>query len=201
MRIYTVFEHGDGASDPTDPGNGVIFVKEGFCWPALFFPIIWMLYHRMWLVTGGYLLVSFAVTAAGQALLAEPAYGQFVILGFSLLVAYEANELRRWHLREKGFVHRATIAAENLPQAEQRYFGTRGPAAVSSDCGATESTAEPTAEPTGGRPTNDAADNGADKGTAYPVSTGIMPAVAAIRPPSPRSGSSAWGFSLPEGRR
>ncbi|HAM47581.1 MAG TPA: hypothetical protein DCO73_07580, partial [Alphaproteobacteria bacterium] len=121
MRIYTVFDHADGSSDPTDPGKGVIFVKEGFCWPALFFPIIWMIYHRMWLVTGGYLLASFLVTLGSQALLAEPVYGQLVVLGFSLLVACEANELRRWHLREKGFVHRATIAAENLARAEQRY--------------------------------------------------------------------------------
>ena len=166
----------------------MVFVKEGFCWPALFFPIIWMLYHRMWLVTGGYLLASVVVTLGSQALLAEPAYGQIVMLGFSLLIAWEANELRRWHLREKGFVHRATIAAENLPQAEQRYFSNRRPGAASGDPGAAA-------------PPDGPADGPTDNGAASPVPTGIMPAVAAIRPPNARSGSSAWGFSLPEGRR
>lgn len=180
MRFYTVFDQMDGSSDPTDPGKGVIFVKEGFCWPALFFPLVWMIYHRMWLVTGGYLLASVVVTLGSQALLAEPAYGQFVMVGFSLLVACEANELRRWHLREKGFVHRATIAAEDLPRAEQRYFAVR-PAPAGT-----------------GKPSDP---GGALDKSAGPARSGMMPAVAAIRPPTARSGHTSWGFSLPEGRR
>lgn len=185
MRIYTVFDHADGSSDPTDPGKGVIFVKEGFCWPALFFPIIWMIYHRMWLVTGGYLLASFLVTLGSQALLAEPVYGQLVMLGFSLLVACEANELRRWHLREKGFVHRATIAAENLARAEQRYFAT--------GIGAADTSCAPEADGisgTGGTPDKSPPPNG----------PGIMPVVAVSRLPNPHSGHTSWGFSMPEGR-
>ena len=25
------------------------FVKDGFSWPALFVPLLWLIYHRMWI--------------------------------------------------------------------------------------------------------------------------------------------------------
>lgn len=132
MRIYSIFEPATRPARPDDP-RCVIFLKEGFCWPALFVPLLWMLYHRMWLVTAGYILLSMAVGMIGQILGSQEAPAAVIGLGFGLIVAFEANGLRRWYLQRAGFRQVATVAADNLPKAEARYFAGRpaAPPAVS----------------------------------------------------------------------
>ncbi|MDO9460540.1 MAG: DUF2628 domain-containing protein [Alphaproteobacteria bacterium] len=121
MQIYSIFEPATGAARLDDP-RSVIFLKERFCWPALFVPLLWMLYHRMWLVTAGYIALSVAVGMIGQILGSQEAPAAVIGLGFGLIVAFEANGLRRWYLQRSGFRQVATVAADTLPQAEARYF-------------------------------------------------------------------------------
>lgn len=125
MRIYTIFEPRDRRPDPEDPGKGVIFVKEGFCWPALFIPFLWMLYHRMWFVAAGYVVASLIVALVGQLLPLSDVVSELIVLGFGFVVALEGNDLRRWHLGNKGYTHVATVAAPDLDLAEHRYFANR----------------------------------------------------------------------------
>jgi hypothetical protein len=77
------------------------FVKDGFCWPALFIAVIWLIYRRMWLV-----LLAYLVAAVGLAWLtmslAEPAATGIAIL-FAIWFALEANNLRRWTLEGTGW--------------------------------------------------------------------------------------------------
>lgn len=71
MAIYTV--HAPpvraGAEEP-DPLR-FAFVKEGWCWPALFFALPWLLFRRMWLVAIGYLVVFGALAALDSRLAAR----------------------------------------------------------------------------------------------------------------------------------
>lgn len=124
MRIYSIFEPATGPARLDDP-RSVIFLKEGFCWPALFVPLLWMLYHRMWLVAAGYIGLSIAAGGLGQLLGSQQASAAAVGLGFGLIVAFEANGLRRWCLQRAGYRQVATVAADNLPLAEARYFAGR----------------------------------------------------------------------------
>lgn len=123
MKIYAIFERPGGALD--DPGRGVIFVKQGFCWPALFWPLIWALYHRMWAIAGIYLGVSLGVGLLGEMLGAQQPLAVIVALCFTLVVAIEANQIRGAHLLRKGYRQVATAAADKLARAEQRYFSER----------------------------------------------------------------------------
>lgn len=124
MKIYSIFEPASGPARLDDP-RSVIFLKEGFCWPALWFPFVWLLYHRMWLLGAAYASVSVVVALLGQWLGSDGAPAAIIGLGSGLLVAFEANGLRRWHLQRSGYRQVAAIAAENLPQAEARYFSGR----------------------------------------------------------------------------
>lgn len=124
MKIYSIFEPATGPVRLDDP-NHVIFVKEGFCWPALFVPLVWLLYHRMWLLGAAYIGVSVVVALLGQWLGSDGAPAAIVGLGSGLIVAWEANGLRRWHLTRNSYRQMATIAAENLHDAEARYFSAR----------------------------------------------------------------------------
>ncbi len=124
MQIYSIFEPASGLVRLDDP-RSVIFLKEGFSWPALWIPFVWLLYHRMWLLVAAYFGVSVVVALLGQWLGSDGAPAAIIGLGSGLLVACEANGLRRWHLSRSGYRQVATIAAKNLPQAEARYFSGR----------------------------------------------------------------------------
>lgn len=131
MQIYAIFEPVRGPARLDDP-RSVVFLKQGFCWPALFAPLVWMLYHRLWLVSAGYVVLSAAVALLGQYAGANGASAAIIGLGFGLIVAWEANGLRRRALERAGFREVAIVAAKNLPLAETRYFAgrTASPAAA-----------------------------------------------------------------------
>lgn len=119
MRIYTVQQ----GPDPRAAGDDLEFVREGFSWGALVFTVIWPLYHGLWLV--------FVIVLAASLLLS----GATVVLGFSdfgrdavwlaamLLFAFEANNLRRWTLRRRGWRDVGVVTGETLSNAERRFFG------------------------------------------------------------------------------
>ena len=49
MTLYSVYEPPGEAQDLEDRADSLVFVKEGFSWPALFVPGFWLLYRCMWL--------------------------------------------------------------------------------------------------------------------------------------------------------
>lgn len=117
MRLYTVHQNPDPLS-----GNDLVFVKEGFCWPALFFPLLWPLWHRLWLVVLLVIAVSVAVDAVTMELGWPDAMVAIFTLAFAWLFAAEANDLRRWTLRRHGWRELAVASGRNLAEAEQRFF-------------------------------------------------------------------------------
>ena len=38
--------------------ENILVVKEGFCWPALLFTMLWAIWQRLWLVAAGFLSIS-----------------------------------------------------------------------------------------------------------------------------------------------
>ncbi|MEQ1889033.1 MAG: DUF2628 domain-containing protein [Alphaproteobacteria bacterium] len=124
MQIYSIFEPAAGPVRLDDP-RSVIFLKEGFCWPALFAPLLWMLYHRMWLAAAGYVGLSAMVALLGGMLGSQEAPAALIGVGFGLIVAFEAHGLRRWQLLRNGYRQVATVASPDLPLAEARYFTNR----------------------------------------------------------------------------
>ena len=49
MTVYSVYEPDKEAPDLAVRADRLAFVKEGFSWPALFLPALWLLYQRMWI--------------------------------------------------------------------------------------------------------------------------------------------------------
>ncbi len=118
MAIYTVLAPAapEGETDPM----AFVFVKEGFSWPALLVPELWLVFRRMWLVLVLYVAVGIAFVVAGPRL-GETFPVFFLFIG-RLFFALEGNQLRRWTLRRRGFALLDVVEGRGMEEAEIRFF-------------------------------------------------------------------------------
>jgi hypothetical protein len=124
------------AMEPADDQTGeqAIFIKDAFAPLAVMLPVVWLLWHKLWVEAGVALLVLLAATAAFEWLgLAELAGLAAFLIG--LYVALEGSALRILAARRKGFSEKAFIDAASIGDAEEHYFLTRRTVATSSFTG------------------------------------------------------------------
>jgi len=130
MRYYTVHER----PTPVGAEPDFVLVKEGFNWPALFVPLLWLLVRRQWLglaaYIGGAILLSVLSLAAGVG---ESGQAALALL-YALLVAAEANNWRRWRLAPAGYRLAGVVLGPDLATAEARWL--HGAAAAAGETGA-----------------------------------------------------------------
>jgi len=123
MRFYTVYAPPAGTAAAPAP-TSLVFVKEGFCWPALFVPLLWLIFRRLWLVLLAYVVVAALFALAGRWA-DGPVFGA-VSLFFAVWFALEANELRRWTLERRGWRVLGVAGGRRLADAELGWFSHRG---------------------------------------------------------------------------
>ena len=122
MTVYTVHEPSDAPADPVARAERVEFVKEGVAWWALFFPVLWLLYQRLWIVLIGFLALVFVLEAG----LALAGFGDtsaaLCALVVQVVFAMEANDLRRWTLSRRGYRTIGAVTGNNRTEAELKFF-------------------------------------------------------------------------------
>ncbi|MGB6970265.1 MAG: DUF2628 domain-containing protein, partial [Methyloceanibacter sp.] len=105
MTVYSVYEPPAKAPDVLARAESLRFVKQGFSWPALFVPGLWLLYQRMWLE----LILFVALFGVLAWLLGQSEQGQGLLgwlsLGLVVLFAAEASDLRGASLERRGWTH------------------------------------------------------------------------------------------------
>jgi hypothetical protein len=117
MRLYSVHAP---PGDPLDLDRAR-FVKEGFSWPALFFPVLFLLWHRLWLALVWYVVFVLAVMWIGRLSGADPATLSALLGG--ILFAFEANNIRRGSLGARGWREIGGTSGRGIEEAEARFFG------------------------------------------------------------------------------
>ncbi len=122
--IFLVFEPKDGLKNaPTlADAERVVFLREKFSWPALFFGPLWLLWHYLWLGLLLWVVASFAlgIVMASLGFKASMMFATFVVP--SLIVAFEATALRRRKLLRKGMRDAGVVIAQDIEIAERRFF-------------------------------------------------------------------------------
>lgn len=150
MPLYTVFapppKPGETAPDPVR----FVFVKDGFCWPALFVPELWLLARRMWLVFVLYLAASVAISIIGSKVGGPLPWVTLVLM--HLLFALEGNALRRWKLSSRGYAF-IGVAEGHREEAELRFFSqwqvpAQAPTTDAPQDGAAADETQPAPQPT-----------------------------------------------------
>jgi hypothetical protein len=109
---------------PQEGPDEVRFVKDGFSWPAFFFPLPWLIVKGQWLWLVLFLL---ALVIMGAIAKAGNLSGGLVALlsgALSLLMGLEANDIYRRSLIRRGFASLGPAAGANLEEAELSFFSS-----------------------------------------------------------------------------
>lgn len=121
MPVYTVH-----APVKTDAGIAATerfaFVRDGFHFWAAILGAVWLLWHRLWLALIGWIVVMVGIDF-GLAVLGAGRTAIFLVdIMLALLMGLEAASLRRWTLSRRNWRQLDIVVADNLEQAERRFF-------------------------------------------------------------------------------
>jgi hypothetical protein len=119
MASYVVMEP---AHDRT--GEQAIFIRDAFAPLAVVLPVVWLLWHKLWIEAGIVLAAMLGLTAALEWL-GAPQLAGFAALLTGLFVALEGSALRIAAARREGFSEKAVIDAVSQADAEEHHFLTR----------------------------------------------------------------------------
>jgi len=120
MVTYTIYQPAISSRDPIERADELVFVKDGFCWPALFFSVFWLVYHRLWLVLGLTIVIVFIIFVFLNMFSTDLA--EVTLFAAILLFAGEANAIRRMMLEKSGYNIKAVITGKSLFDCERKYF-------------------------------------------------------------------------------
>tara|TARA_Y100000588_G_scaffold221599_1_gene235515 strand:- start:961 stop:1362 length:402 start_codon:yes stop_codon:yes gene_type:complete len=130
MRVYTVHERPYWLISEADMADHpVTLVREGFSWFALGLPLIWALWHRLWLVALALVIGAVAFNMVVALLELGGPYVLIVGGGLLLWIGFEANDFRRWLLRRNGWFDAGVVSGRDRDEAEWRYHLSRQAAA------------------------------------------------------------------------
>jgi hypothetical protein len=122
MIVYTVHEPPIPASTPGERSDEVVFVKEGFTRWGFLFPLLWLVFHALWLELAAVgLFAATVATALIELGLKDQAWG----IAYALLmpiVGFEGNGMRRACLDRLGYIYLASVAGRSLDECERRFF-------------------------------------------------------------------------------
>ncbi|MCP5370049.1 MAG: DUF2628 domain-containing protein [Rickettsiaceae bacterium] len=111
MNIYAVYT--DSRKKDTKP----VIVAQNPSFLAGIFGILWMLYYRMWLPALLLLVISFVM-----GYLKEINLYYYYDISIFFLMTFFASDLRNAYLLKKGYQLYDIIAANDLEEAELRYY-------------------------------------------------------------------------------
>jgi hypothetical protein len=115
MAIFVVMDPPADAAE-REPA----FVRDGFHFVAFVVPVIWLVWHRLWIEALAALLASVAISAIASRMGVGPAAPALTLL-VSIYFGLEGAALRIAALRRRGWREAAVIYAESLDDAEARH--------------------------------------------------------------------------------
>lgn len=116
--IYTVHQK----SDAKEPSDRIVLVREGFAVWAFVFNVLWLLYHRCWLMAVLYVVLLVTIDRAAHAFGLSQATEFVLQFGLQFWLGGAAYDCYRASLARKGYREIAVVCGESALLAERRYF-------------------------------------------------------------------------------
>lgn len=113
-----------------DNSEGLILVKEGFCWPAAWFSLVWLFYHRLWLpalVSSGFLV---SISVGFLLFHGKEAYLITLLVAHGMIFGVIGNGLREFFLKKSGYKISALVMGRTIEEAEFRFWSSQAPSTV-----------------------------------------------------------------------
>lgn len=101
-----------------------VFVRDGFAWLGFVFPVFWLLWHRLWVEAAVVFALMLGIGTLGEAF-GAPGAAVLVSLLVQFGVGLEGQNWRAAKLRRQGFREAGAIEAQDLDEAEMRFFAGR----------------------------------------------------------------------------
>lgn len=120
---YSVFESPHSNDGTLYAADHFIFVPHKFSWMAFLVPIIWLPLKRMWVAFFAYLAIMIMIETAAFFVFGN-IITTVISLFFSLIFAFEANAIRRWSLRAKGWHDHGLVMGSDILAAEYHFFSS-----------------------------------------------------------------------------
>jgi len=108
----------------------IVFVREGFSFPAFVFGPLWLLWKRAWLPAALWATLLALLAWAGSALKMPPDAVGVVAFALSAILGYEGDRVLAWSLRRRGFVEGDVVIGDSEAEAEEVFFGRLRPRAA-----------------------------------------------------------------------
>jgi len=121
MASFTVHTPALAAGEQPSPEK-IVFLRDGFSWPALLFGPLWLAWNRAWLAAAVCFVAMLVLSVAGAKLgLSEEALS-LVNIAIGVALGFEGSRLIAWTPARRGYREAAVVSADNRDEAEEIYF-------------------------------------------------------------------------------
>jgi hypothetical protein len=125
MSAFVVLEPPGYQHTAIEHAERFIFLRERFSLRAFLFGPLWMIWRRLWVVLGVY-LVGLGLAGYGLRVMGVGWLPLALMLGLvHLLIGLEAATLHRWTRVRGGWRECGVVIADDLDMAERRFFDNR----------------------------------------------------------------------------
>lgn len=122
VLAFTIYEPPNPPADRIDRAERLVFIKDGFSFPALLLGPFWLLLNRMWVVLALYVVVAIGVGTALEWMKVAPMWVSLAGIALNFIVALEGDSIRRWTLERNGYRFISTVVGRSTAECERRFF-------------------------------------------------------------------------------
>ncbi len=119
MATFMAMEKRDG------DGRDAEMIRDGFSLLAFLFPLLWLLWHRLWVEAAAYVVLALALVGLGWLLGLGDMAG-LMALPLNLFAGLEASTLRQRGLVRRGWDEWGPVEAGDSREALTRYLAEAG---------------------------------------------------------------------------
>jgi hypothetical protein len=121
MAIFTVHIPPTAAGARPEPER-IVFLRDGFSWPAFFFGPFWLVWRRAWLAAGLWTLLLVIVALIAWKLRVPRDAMSWAGLALAAWLGFEGVRLVAWSLARRGYVERDIVVGDDVEEAEEVFF-------------------------------------------------------------------------------
>jgi hypothetical protein len=119
MPVYTVHAPSSYGVDVRATPDRFVFIRDGFYFWAFVASVVWLAWHRLWLVLFGYVVLTVAAEVAMSWFGIGAGARMLMMLIVAALVGLEAGSLWRWTLRRRKWQQLDVVVADDEEAAER----------------------------------------------------------------------------------